>query len=468
MKKKLAVFLGILTFITLFQYKFAIAESYDIYVDKSYSGDEEGTSEKPYKKISDALEKADNGDKIFIKNGTYEEEIIVPIGVSLYGEEKSKTIIKNSSDSSTTIKSKGDNVLRNLTVFGGYSGIVFEKKGEIKKCIIKNVKKNAVDAVLGSSELKISDSKITGNGKGVYVQMGRTIMISNNEFSDNGEEGIDIRAKVKGTIQGNSITGNGEGGIEIIIGSSNVTIKNNQINKNKASGIAAQFYAETSKTGKVTIQDNTINQNGHFGIECNAPSGGNTPKGYWNNSLDLVSNVIENNKKIAVSKSCKIVEAITEEEEKGNQTLNNGPEKPENTTLTGEEQKADEKIELENIYNPYELVSIKELDEIKLKNDEFYLNYLQSLKDSEKRGKIKIFFIGHNYKKIEQLKQLNEQQKNSLARLQEIKSSSENNLLNEIIDPLIQAIEKNIQESDLIIDNQEDKFSLFGWIFKLF
>ena len=467
MKNKLAVFLGIITFFTFFQYKLAMAESYDLYVDKSYSGDEEGTSEKPFKKISDALEKAANGDKIFIKNGTYEEELVLGEGIGLYGQDKSKTIIKNSSDSSTTIKGKSNNVLKNLTVYGGYSGVVFEKKGEIKKCIIKNVKKNAVDAVLGSSELKISDSKITGNGKGVYVQMGRTIMISNNELSDNGEEGIDIRAKVKGTIQGNSIIGNREGGIEIIIGSSNVDIKNNEISKNKASGIAAQFYAETKKIGEVNIQNNTISQNGHFGIVCNAPSGGDTPKGYWNSSLNLLDNTIENNKKIAISKSCKIVEAVTEEEIKENEIPANEIINSDKETLD-EEEEEEEELKPEYIYNQFELAAIAEMDGMKLKNSEFYSLYPQLFENLEKRSRFKSFLVGPDYEKINQLKQLNEQQKNSLARLQEIKSSSDNNLLNEIIDPMTQEAEKNIRESNLIIENQESKFSLFGWIFKLF
>ena len=462
MKNKLAVLLGLIILCVLFQYEFAIAESYDLYVDKNYSGDEEGTSAKPYKKIADALDKADKGDKIYIKNGTYEEALVLGEGIGLYGQEKSKTIIKNYSDSSTTIKGKGNNVLRNLTISGGYSGIVFEKKGEVKNCIIKNVKKNAIDAVLGSSELKVTDSKITGNGKGIYVEMNRTILISNNEFSDNAEEGIDIREKAKGLVEGNSITGSGEGGIEIVIGSSNVDIKNNKISKNKASGIAAQFYTQASKTGEVVIQNNIISQNGHFGIVCNAPSGGDTPKNYWNNSLKLIDNTIENNKKIAVSKTCKIVEAVTEEEIKENEI-------PANEIGNDNEETPDEEeLEPENIYNQFELAAIAEMDGMKLKNSEFSSLYPQLIENIEKRSRFKFFFIGPDHEKISQLKQLNEQQKNSLARLQEIKSSSDNDLLNEIVEPLMQEAEKNIRESNLIIENQESKFSLFGWLFRLF
>ena len=463
MKKRFAVLLGIITFFTLFQYKLAMAESYDLYVDKSYSGSEEGTSDKPFKKIADALDKADKGDKIYIKNGTYEEELVLGEGIELYGQEKNKTIIKNSSDSSTTIKGKGNNVLKNLTVSGGYSGIVFEKKGEIKNCIIKNVKKNAVDAVMGSSEIKVIDSKITGNGKGIYVEMGRVILISNNEFSNNSEEGVDIREKTKGLVEGNSITGNGEGGIEIVIGSANVDIKNNKISKNKASGIAAQFYTQASKTGEVVIQNNIISQNGHFGIVCNAPSGGNIPKGYWNNSLNLVGNTIENNKKIAISKTCKIVEAVTEEEIKENEIPAD-----EVGSTPNEETSDEEELEPENIYNQFELAAIIEMDGMKLKNSEFSSAYSQATESYKERSRFMIFFIGPDHEKISRLKQLNEEQKNSLARLQEIRSSVDNDLLNEIIDPLIQENEKNIQDSNSVIENQESKFSLFGWIFKLF
>jgi parallel beta-helix repeat protein len=464
MQRKISILIIALIFFLAFSAHFSWGASYDLYVDKNYSGDEEGTSEKPYKKISDALKKADDGDKIYIKNGTYEEEIVLESGVEVYGQEKSKTIIKGKSG--LTVKGKGNNKLKNLTITGGYSGVTFEKKGEVENCLIKNATKNAIDAVIGSSELKVTDSKITGNGKGIYVQMGRVIMISNNEFLDNGEEGIDIREKVKGVVQGNIITGNGEGGIEIVIGSANVTIKNNKINKNKASGIAAQFYSQAAKTGQIIIQKNTINQNGHFGIVCNAPSGGDTPKNYWNNSIDLTENTIENNKKKAISGTCKIAEAITQEEENKNQII----EQPvtENNAAIGEESDATEELKPEDIYNQFELSFLKEIKSFTLQKEEFLALTIQFQNEAEKRSKIKIFFIGSEYKKINALEQLHEQQKNNLQKMRDFRSSDDNDLLSEIIDPLANEIENQIKNSEEIISLQKNKFSLFGWLIKIF
>lgn len=459
MKRNLIVFcLTLIASVLLFNSKTVLAEDYDLYVDQDYDGgDAEGTSEKPYTSISKALEKSKDGDKVYIKNGTYEEEIVLEKEVDLYGQDKNKTIIKGKSGS--TVEAKDNSVLKNLTVSGGYSGVVFNKKGEIKNCIIEKVQKNAIDAKAGSSELKITDSKITGNAKGVYVQTGRVMLIANNEFISNIEEGIDVRDRTRGSIQNNEISSNGEGGIEIIVGSARVTIKNNIIRKNNASGIAAQFYTIAQKTGEIKIENNKIERNGHFGIVCKAPSGGKSSKNYWNDSLNLISNTIENNKDLAIAKSCKMAGAVTEEEIKENQIPN---EEVENIVSA----EAEPELETEDIYMSEELPLINAIDALKPGIEELNKSSLELVESLQKRSPIKTFFVGTNYEKINQLRQLDEQQKNNLRRLQEIKSSNSSDFLNEIIDPLIESTEKNITSNDNFIVSQESKFSLLGWLFR--
>jgi len=56
------------------------------------------------------------------------------------------------------------------------------------------------------------------------------------------------------------------GGIEVIAGKSQLTISNNSIRYNKASGIAIQFYRENSDLGELKIKGNTLEYKNKFGL----------------------------------------------------------------------------------------------------------------------------------------------------------------------------------------------------------
>ncbi len=121
----------------------AIAENYDIYVDKNYSGsEEEGSEDKPFKTIKKAVDKAgDSKSKIYVKNGTYEEQVTLIGNLEIHGQDKNKTIIKNNGFSETVIL-RGNNKLKKITVSGGRTAVVFYGEGSLEDCfIIKKTKK---------------------------------------------------------------------------------------------------------------------------------------------------------------------------------------------------------------------------------------------------------------------------------------------------------------------------------------
>lgn len=440
---------------------------YDFYVNKDYEGEEKGTSENPFKTIEKALEKAQEKSKILVKNGTYEEQLVLKNGIEIYGEEKSKTIIKGKNGS--TIRGNDNNVIKNITILGGSSGIVFEKKGKIQNCIIKNVRKNAIEALAGNSELEITNSQITGSGKGAYIQSGRFVTIEKNKFFKNREEGIDLREKIKGTIHNNQIFENGEGGIEIIVGSSDVSIKNNLIKKNKSSGIATQFYSHAKKTGTIEIKNNTIANNGNYGIVCKAPSGGNPSKDYWNNSIEVTENNIERNKLKSISSSCKIIEAITEEEEKKNQTIEGDVTKEEaNQENYDEEINKNEELSL---ISEKEIILNNLLNEISISHEISTEKIKGEIEKIKKESKIKVFFFGISYKKIKSVKILLEKIREDKLLLEksisEIGDESPSNSTKDAIEKK-EEIERILNSSELFLQEKENKFSLFGWILRSF
>ena len=88
----------------------------DIIVDKAGNGD--------YNNISDAVSNANDGDKIYIKNGNYTNEIINCVGkkLSLIGESREGVIISNETNNyATPPLNIGKGYVENVTILSGSS-----------------------------------------------------------------------------------------------------------------------------------------------------------------------------------------------------------------------------------------------------------------------------------------------------------------------------------------------------------
>ena len=295
----------------------ANAFAYNLFVDKNNtSGLEDGSQASPFDTIGEAIAAAalldENSRDIFIANGTYEEDVELVEKVSLTGESRGGVII---TDSGTVIKMAHSTKLKKLTVSGGTIGINIPKdsKATITDVAVKKAKKVGIQAEKGSTSdryrVTVEDSKITdGKGKGFYILKGR-VSLKNNEIEDNDEEGVDIRAGVKGTISKNTIASNGESGIELVLGKTSLKIQKNKIKNNDASGITNQFYKDDKKLGNVLISKNNVRSNDSYGINCATPSGGSPGSEYWKKSITLSGNLFFGNEK-PIAGRCKIEVAV--------------------------------------------------------------------------------------------------------------------------------------------------------------
>lgn len=448
----------------------ALAASYNIYVDKGYDGEEDGSSEKPYTTIEKAIsESGSKGKKIYVRNGEYKETLTLEKGIEIYGQDKNKTIIQISG---LTMTAKDSNVLENLTVSGGNSGITAQGKISIKNCIVTKASGNGLTLSESSSQATIEKSEFFDNRKGIYVQARRKISIVENYIHGNGGEGLDIRQKVRGTVSGNDIVGNSEGGVELIIGSANLSITNNKIQKNKSCGIANQFYTDFDRTGKVNLSKNTISRNGKYGICCLAPSGGKGLKsGYWNESISVVGNKIEDNKMKAIAGACKIMEAVSEEEEKANEVK----EDPEAEKNSEEEEKPAENTE-EKSENNTEENSIVEENEKAVSELVLQINLeketISSLIDQKKqelyKNRFKTFFIGQDTGKISALREENKKMQEKIPLIQEALKRIDSDSMTSEGQKLIDEINAKISETESFAQEKEKTFSLFGWLIKYF
>lgn len=470
--KKNLYLIPVLAVLAVFAFYFSCqAASYDFYVDADNDDDaeEDGTKDHPFDEIGEAVEealsKSASSRKIYVNGGTYGENVKLGKQVGLYGESKSKVLI------SGTVTAGDGSVLENVSIKGKTFGVVIEAGASvvISGCDIKNSLDNGVEAQAGSGKVTIKNSNIFANRKGMYIQLGKQIEITNSNIYNNREEGADLRANVDGRIKSCDIYGNGEGGIEVVIGSSDLSISDNSIKSNGSSGIAAQFYKENKKTGQVKIDGNKITKNHKYGVSCGSPGGDNTPKGYWKDSLELLKNTIDNNKLSEIEKRCKLIEAVDENEQEDNviveppgtqeeqesEDLESNTEIVEDTgEVEGEEQN---RIEERNTQIREQATSVNgeiktALSAVKIEADKI-----------NETGEFKKFLFGVDKKSLAEIEN---QSANIRSRVELFKS-----LLGETSDESaksalslgIVSLENILARNDQFILENKNKFSLFGW-----
>lgn len=324
-----------------------VRAGYDCYVNDGADSGGDGSKDKPYTKISKALNEVCS--EIYVEDGTYADAITLGKNVEIKGSDRNDVVITGKVTMSDGSK------MEDVSISGG--GVYIDKDADAK--IMDSIIKKSSTGVetYGGGKLIVEGTKIYDNGKGFYVQAGKYISITSSGVYNNSEEGIDIRANVDGIISGNIIEDNGESGIEVILGKAELTISNNKIKNNGSSGVATQFYEHADKIGDLKINNNTISGNKNFAVDCKLPSGGSPGKEYWTNSLTLIGNNISENKNGDFSPTCKL-----------------GTLKIDNATKTEEELEAEKKAKEEALAK-YKAVPGETLGKIKiLQTDSGQLN----------------------------------------------------------------------------------------------
>lgn len=447
----------------------SVAKDYDYYVDGSVSKSGDGSKDEPFKTISEALEK---GGDIFVEKGKYNEDIELKKSTKIFGESENGVII------SGKVVMNDDTKIQDLTARGVRNVITVSKDAdaEIENCTITDFGRIGILAVGGSGKLKVSDSKIiNGDGKGFYIEGGKEIELLNNEVTDcDGEEGIDIRHKVKGIIKGNLIINNGESGIELIVGSSDLLIEKNTIERNGSSGIATQFYPDPGLNGKgqVNINNNSIGENRKYGLDCNRPQGGSPGSSYWKDSIELEGNNIFANKMKSINDYCNLIDAVDDDESLDNTIEDAGYEaettEDETEPRLTEEEKNRMAME-EELERQAKEEKLKEIELLIEEQESFGSNIAEDVSELKKESKIKVFFWGVSPSKTDDLlTRLNEREQ----RLEKIRllteevymESGEEISLQETLD----SAKNEINQQKEIIDSKGKSFSLFGWVRNIF
>jgi len=108
----------------------------------------------------------------------------------------------------------------------------------------------------------------------------------------------------------------------------------------------------------------------------------------------------------------------------------------------------------------------KEVREIAREQQRIMERNEASLKKIEKRNRFIKFLIGANYREIKKTRLEIENYKKEIEKLEKIKESLNNEEDKKIIDEQINALNQEIQKMEDFLNNEEKRFSLFGWLFK--
>lgn len=460
LKKSFSLFLIVIFCIFANQFP-ALAASYDYYVKSSASTNGDGSKNNPFKTFSDALEKAGNSDKIFIANGSYNEKDDIYLGksIKIIGESENGVVF------SGKILMGNNSLLQNVKLKDARSGIIIEKDANatIQNCTIQSFSGIGIDSMPGSGTLEILNSTIKGGGnKGIYVQRGKNIKIIGSEIIGNEEEGIDIRSNVSGIIKNNLITNNNESGIELIVGSANLKISDNEINGNNASGIATQFYKEFNKKGNVYIENNSLSENGKYGVDCANPHNSAPEISYWRNSIEMNGNDISLNKIKSINDLCNFIDAVEENEDADNSITEN--KSLGNELIMDMEEKEKIRIEEEKKREEKEQ-KLKEIEDILV--NQLQENYKTDsyIEKMNRQSKIIKFVVGTKKTELEMMLENIQKNKNRLKEAEQklgtiqVEAEEEISILN-----TIEENQEKLQQQEEFIAKEEKTFGIWKWL----
>ena len=242
-----------------------------VYVSSVAHESPDGTEERPFPTISQAL--AVPADQLVVRvgPGVYEEAVrlrdkrvleawtgerpvirvpdwSVPV-VTMSGESSISGMVLDGGSAGVLVSGKADVRITETRMINGYEGVWFDTQGghvAIDRVEILNVEADAID--LEGQTGTISNSTIIGSGDDAIDFDGNAnVTVFGNSLLDSHDDGIEIRLleKTVAHIYDNVISGNGEDGIEII-----------------------QSPKSPPQENSVRIHDNEIRENSRYGIGC--------------------------------------------------------------------------------------------------------------------------------------------------------------------------------------------------------
>jgi parallel beta-helix repeat protein len=164
-----------------------------------------------YRFIQDAINAANQGDTIYVRAGTYYENLVVDKSLSLIGENRNITIIDGNRRGHVIHVKANNTVISNFTIQKSllYTTYGIYLDGSTNSTIQNN---NIADNTVGillmfSSNNMLMNNNITNNEVGTYLYMSSNNSIYGNNVANN-KDGIKLEYSSNNTLRGNNMANN--------------------------------------------------------------------------------------------------------------------------------------------------------------------------------------------------------------------------------------------------------------------
>jgi parallel beta-helix repeat protein len=202
---------------------------------QTFTVDDDGPAD--FSTIQEAVNAAQTGDTVFVKSGTYWENVVIDKTLNLTGEDRD-TVIINTTDIGILVENVDFVNISNFNIVNGsIIGIKFEYSNT--NIITNNIFQNndIAIALFNSDETSIYNNMITDNNNGIYLSQSNYNNICDNIVANNVGNGIEVRSYSDNNTVVNNTVINNQHGIIIRLWSDNNQISDNKINSNTGIGI---------------------------------------------------------------------------------------------------------------------------------------------------------------------------------------------------------------------------------------
>ena len=221
-----------------------------VFVDKSATGSEDGSSTHPYQTIAKALDHVSEGTEVRVKNGTYKENITIPKNVDLMGdsEKRDKVIIKAQNNDKPTVTMKSDTALSHVTVRDGRHGVRIDEdaKAHIFDVVVEGNDRDGIHIDSGSRDKKhrvlIDKTVIQDNGRAGIFSEKRFIVLINSDILSNDSDGLDLAHGTEAWLENNRFNENKGSGAKFVLDDASIFGKKNGFRNNHREGLEVNAF----------------------------------------------------------------------------------------------------------------------------------------------------------------------------------------------------------------------------------
>jgi len=246
-----------------------------------------------YPTIQEAINNANEGDTIYVRNGTYYENVVVDKSLSLIGEDRSNTFVDGNdignviNITANNVNITGFTIRRSMQAFWHFGIYIVSSGNNIGYNVIANHYYGAIRLSSLSNNNNIYGNTITKNSYGISLQSSRNNNIYENNIEANNEYGISATVHSNNNNISDNIIANNWIGFSMHLETSNNIVSGNSFANNSC---AIRLSQNSSRN--IVYHNDFINNTIHIHmlglsssilLDDGYPSGGN----FWSDYTDI-------------------------------------------------------------------------------------------------------------------------------------------------------------------------------------